>query len=365
MHCRSRNIFSNTLILKKLPLLFLLLAASFSFAQKNLVTNGSFEKSKNKSPYLSAAPPWKGLGTVDYYRKPFEGDSSEFKGAHTGSCYAGMRFQSDYKEFIWVKLNEPLKKGQSYEFEMFMRVAPWSTVTLREFGVHFSKMGFKLSDDLTEENGRDTIDRTGLATEDGNWMKFSCTYVAQGGEKIMTIGNFGPKIKKELVKPHFFYFGFKEAYYFVDDISLYKEGDRAKDTVKITPPPVVIENPADTGVVLQVGEVVQLDNILFETGKAELLAGSFIELGRLAGLLKDNPTMEIRISGHTDNKGDAEKNLKLSEQRAKAVHDHLVSKGVKNRMEYKGYGSTKPLTSNDTEEGRKQNRRVEFEVLKQ
>lgn len=362
---RLRTIFlNNSAIIGKLLLLFLLLSPALVYSQKNLVPNSSFEVSKNRSPYLSAAPPWKGLGTVDYYRKPFEGDSSDFKGARTGKCYAGMRFQSDYKEFIWVKLTEPLKKGQAYEFEMYMRVAPWSTVTLRSFGVHFSKMGFKLSDDLTEENGRDTVDRTGLATLDGNWMKFSCTYVAQGGEKIMTIGNFGPKIKKELVKPHFFYFGFKEAYYFVDDISLYKEGDRAKDTVKVTPPPVV-ENPADTGVVLQVGEVVQLDNILFETGKAELLPGSHIELARLAGLLKDNPTMEIRISGHTDNKGNPEKNMKLSEDRAKAVHDHLISKGVKNRIEYKGYGSTKPIAPNDTEEGRKQNRRVEFEVLKQ
>jgi OOP family OmpA-OmpF porin len=345
-------------------LLFLLLIPLAAYSQKNLVPNGSFEISKNRGPYLSAAAPWKGIGTIDYYRKPYAGDSSRFKGAHTGYCYAGMRYQADYKEFMYVKLNEPLKKGQSYEFEMYLRVAPWSTVTLKEIGVHFSKGGYKLSDDLTEQNGRDTIDRTGIAHEEGDWFRFHGTYVAQGGEKVMTIGNFGEKIKKQLVKPHFFYFGFKEAYYFVDDVALFKEGDRDTVIVKKDTTPVAVD-PPDSSVVLQVGEVVQLDNILFETGKSHLLPGSFIELNRLADLLGDNPTMEIRINGHTDNKGNAEKNMALSEARAKAVYDYLVSKGIKNRMEFKGYGSTKPLTTNDTEEGRRQNRRVEFEVLKQ
>lgn len=336
------------------------------FAQKNIVPNGSFEISKNKGPFLSAATPWKGMGTVDYYRKPYAGDSSSHKGAHSGYCYGGMRFQADYKEFIYVKLDEPLKKGQSYEFEMYLRVAPWSTVTLKEWGVYFGKTQFKLGDELTEENGIDTTDRTGIADEEGKWFRFNGTYTAQGGEKVMTIGNFGAKIKRQLVKPSFFYFGFREAYYFIDDISLYKEGERNKDTVQIvTAPPPVAGDTADTSVVLKVGEIVQLDNILFETGKSHLLPGSFIELNRLADLLSDNPTMEIRISGHTDNKGNSEKNMLLSEQRAKAVYDYLVSKGVKNRMEYKGYGSTKPLTNNDSEEGRRQNRRVEFEVLKQ
>jgi OmpA-OmpF porin, OOP family len=324
--------------------------------------------SKNRSPYITAATPWRGLNTVDYYRQPYIGDSSKFKGARTGKCYIGMRFQSDYKEFIFVKLTEPLKKGQVYDYEMYMRVAPWSTVTLRSWGVHFSKNGYKLSDVISEANYRDTVDKTGLATEDGNWFRVSGTFTAQGGEKIMTIGNFAEKIKKDMEKPHFFFFGFREAYYFIDDISLYKLGERlVKDTV--TPlagvAPEQQESVADSSVGLEVGEIVRLDNILFETGKSELLPGSHVELNRLADLLKENPTMEIRISGHTDNKGKPEKNLQLSEQRARAVYDYLVGKNVKNRVEYKGYGSSKPIAPNDTDEGRKLNRRVEFEVLKQ
>lgn len=336
-------------------------------AQTNLVPNGSFEVSKNRSPYITAAKPWRGLNTVDYYRQPYAGDSSQFKGARTGKCYIGMRFQSDYKEFIYVKLAKPLKKGETYEYEMFLRVAPWSTVTLRSWGVHFSRSGYKLTDELTPANHRDTVEQTGLATEDGNWFRVSGTFTAQGGEKVMTIGNFAERIKKDMEKPHFFFFGFREAYYFLDDVSLYKEGERpGLDTLA---PVAVVAEPgeenADSNVALEVGEVIRLDNILFETGKSELLNGSHVELNRLAELLNDNPTMEIRISGHTDSKGRPEKNMQLSEQRARAVYEYLMSKGVKNRVEFKGYGSTKPIAPNDTESGRRQNRRVEFEVLKQ
>lgn len=362
-----KPVLPNTIPALKAICLLALLALPFSLhAQKNLVPNGSFEKSKNKSPFITAATPWKGINTVDYYRLPYPADSSKYRGARTGKCYVGLRFQSDYKEFIHVKLTEALKKGQNYEFEMYLRVASWSTVTLRSMGVHFSKSGFRLSDDLTEQNGIEARDKTGLAEEEGNWFKISGTYTAHGGEKIMTIGNFAVKVKRDMEKPHFFFFGFREAYYFVDDISLYKEGERNADTaqVVVTTPPTA-GPAADSSVVLEVGEIVRLDNILFETGKSELLAGSHRELDRLVDLLNDNPTMEIRINGHTDNKGKDDRNLLLSEQRAKAVYDYLVSKGVKNRIEHKGYGSTKPIGPNDTEEGRRLNRRVEFEVLKQ
>ena len=80
--------------------------------------------------------------------------------------------------------------------------------------------------------------------------------------------------------------------------------------------------------------------------------------------LNTNPTTKIRINGHTDNVGKAEDNLKLSIDRAKAVYDYLVSKALATgRLTYKGFGETKPVTNNDTEEGRQMNRRIEFEVV--
>lgn len=114
---------------------------------------------------------------------------------------------------------------------------------------------------------------------------------------------------------------------------------------------------------IEVGQVVRLNNIFFEFGKATLRPESSEELDRVAALLTDNPSMQIDIAGHTDNVGSDADNLKLSDDRAKAVHDYLVNKGVvATRLSWKGYGETKPVAGNDTDEGRAQNRRVEFVI---
>lgn len=115
---------------------------------------------------------------------------------------------------------------------------------------------------------------------------------------------------------------------------------------------------------LAVGQKVILRNIFFDFGKATLRPESYAELDRLVKLLNDLPKLRIEVSGHTDNKSSLQFNQKLSEARAKAVVDYLISKGISpSRLEYKGYAYLQPIASNDTEEGRQQNRRVEFKVL--
>ena len=115
---------------------------------------------------------------------------------------------------------------------------------------------------------------------------------------------------------------------------------------------------------IEVGEKVILKNIFFEFGKAVLTSDSYIELGRVLKLMSTNPGLRIEISGHSDNIGSYAYNLKLSEQRAKAVVDYLVGLGIDAaRLEYAGYASSQPVANNDTEEGRAQNRRVEFKIL--
>jgi outer membrane protein OmpA-like peptidoglycan-associated protein len=107
-----------------------------------------------------------------------------------------------------------------------------------------------------------------------------------------------------------------------------------------------------------------LKNVLFETNKSVLLESSFPELDKLTVTLKQNSLTNIEIRGHTDNVGDPASNQLLSEQRAHAVVDYLISKGIdKKRLLYKGLGSKQPVASNKTEEGRKKNRRVEFAVI--
>jgi OmpA-OmpF porin, OOP family len=116
---------------------------------------------------------------------------------------------------------------------------------------------------------------------------------------------------------------------------------------------------------LETGQVIRINNIFFEFGKAELKSESYSELNRLVKLMEQNSTMEIALGGHTDNVGSEESNLKLSADRAKSVLDYLVSKGIAaGRISSNGYGKSKPVTENETEEGRQMNRRVEFTVVK-
>jgi OOP family OmpA-OmpF porin len=116
---------------------------------------------------------------------------------------------------------------------------------------------------------------------------------------------------------------------------------------------------------IEVGSTVRLNNIFFDVGKATLRPESYSELDRLGGLMVQNPKMQIELSGHTDNVGSDDSNMKLSEDRAKTVTEYLITLGIAtNRVIAKGYGETKPVTSNDTEDGRQMNRRVEFTILK-
>jgi outer membrane protein OmpA-like peptidoglycan-associated protein/tetratricopeptide (TPR) repeat protein len=115
---------------------------------------------------------------------------------------------------------------------------------------------------------------------------------------------------------------------------------------------------------VKVGKKVVLNNILFELGKAVLASGSFSELDKLVNLLEENPKMKIELSGHTDNTGNPVVNAKLSTDRAKAVVDYLVQKGIdQGRLSYQGFGSDQPIADNATPDGRTKNRRVEFKIV--
>ena len=112
-----------------------------------------------------------------------------------------------------------------------------------------------------------------------------------------------------------------------------------------------------------IGTRIVMRNIFFDFDKATLRPESNLELDRLRKVMLDYPSMKIEISGHTDNKGSAEYNRKLSESRAKSVQEYLVKKGISpERMTFAGYGFDRPLAPNDTDEGRQLNRRTEFEI---
>lgn len=113
------------------------------------------------------------------------------------------------------------------------------------------------------------------------------------------------------------------------------------------------------------GTTVNLKNVLFEQSTTNLLAESKEELNMVVTFMQENPTVSIELSGHTDNRGIHADNVKLSQQRAAKVKDYLVSMGIDaKRISEKGYGGVKPIASNDNEETRKLNRRVEFTIKK-
>ena len=116
---------------------------------------------------------------------------------------------------------------------------------------------------------------------------------------------------------------------------------------------------------IKVGESVRLNNIFFDFNKSTLRPESFPELDRVVKMLNDNPTMVIELGGHTDNIGSAEYNYKLSDERANSVLEYILLKGIAAiRLSARGYGKDKPVATNDTDEGRQLNRRVEFTILK-
>jgi outer membrane protein OmpA-like peptidoglycan-associated protein/tetratricopeptide (TPR) repeat protein len=127
------------------------------------------------------------------------------------------------------------------------------------------------------------------------------------------------------------------------------------------------KNPFNISVLLnpiEVGNKVVLENIFFDTNKFDLKPESISELQKLIEFLTVNPTVHIEISGHTDNVGNDQINQTLSENRAKAVYQYLVTNAVDAaRLVFKGYGKTQPIAPNLTDEDRKKNRRTEFMII--
>jgi len=116
---------------------------------------------------------------------------------------------------------------------------------------------------------------------------------------------------------------------------------------------------------IKIGAEMNLYNIYFETDSFRILSSSETELEKLTFFLKNNPQLEVEIQGHTDNTGRPESNLALSELRAKSVVEYLVLKGITaTRLQFRGFGETNPVTTNQTEDGRKLNRRTTIKISK-
>lgn len=160
-------------------------------------------------------------------------------------------------------------------------------------------------------------------------------------------GNYALNVNKEK------YFFHSENFELLETSSLHEPY-----LLKIKLQPIPVEG---TNEVVVKSEPIVLKNVFFESGSAELKKISLAELNYLKDLLIGNATLKIQINGHTDDVGTDSDNLTLSQNRAKSVQDYLIKEGIAaDRLSYKGFGESQPIDTNDTEAGRKNNRRTEF-----
>ena len=150
----------------------------------------------------------------------------------------------------------------------------------------------------------------------------------------------------------------------------YKNFTEEIDYDKITIPDEKMRYTVDYTLIFEPGKTIVLENVEYDFNKATLRPNSYKTLNDLVEVMKIKNKMEIEIAGHTDNKGSDEHNRKLSQERADAVRNYLISKGIKaNRIIAKGYGATEPIAPNnnpdgsDNPDGRQQNRRTEVRVI--
>jgi OmpA-OmpF porin, OOP family len=154
--------------------------------------------------------------------------------------------------------------------------------------------------------------------------------------------------------------GFAPSKYMLDPAEANSDRKVVKD-IELNLPTGAAHNAETTHTV---GKVMRLDDLIFDAGKAKIEPSSYAELDEVALMLKNNPGMVIQLEGHTDVRGDAKLNLKLSEDRVNSVKTYLIAKGAnKKKIKTKAFGGSQPLSQGNTEEAHALNRRVELRVL--
>lgn len=198
------------------------------------------------------------------------------------------------------------------------------------------KQSFDLKGSIQDEEGKLQAAQFRISQPEGSY-----------GEEAVTNGNFSlslPEAGAYKVRVQ------APGYFAIDTLLEVKEGENAIN-LRLKP--------------LRVGETVRLQNVMFRQSTAVLMEESNEALDEVVAMMKDNPQLEILLTGHTDNQGSSRANIRLSRERVEAVKKYMISRGIEEeRIEGKGLGGTKPVASNANEESRKLNRRVEFMITR-
>ena len=279
---------------------------------------------------------------------------------HSGESMIGLTLygcdngKPHCREYVQIQLAEPLVLGQKYYFEFWTSRLPRS-LEINNLGVYFAKESISIkTDELLTHQPKIHAQKI-VEAPNKNWTRVAGTFTANSEDDYLLIGNFFDDKNTEATgidRPD----ALPYAYYYIDDVLLRKEEPYLD---------VPIKEDDIRKVPLAVGSKFQLKNIYFDTDKFELLPQSFLEMKNLLNIMLEHPKMIIEVIGHTDSIGRHNYNLYLSRKRAKAVVRYLNGNGIsKARTRYKGIGDAEPLDTNDTDEGRQKNRRVEVLILK-
>lgn len=405
-----------------------LLVSAVNINAQNLIQNSDFENCKAPAEIFNFnCSDWYSVcGNVDYYnvnaineRNGVPYNEFGYHIAHSKNGYIGLIvFSSDgTQEFVQSKLLKALVKGQTYKVKFFVKFsnkqecystwkigaffsenkvlcinnipnycqAPKLTTTYLDFNylknVHFNKYKAQV-----ENKQNDYINSD-------DWVPIEGIFTAKGGESYITLGGFYIEdnevdkilesvtlttnfntdrleayLTSKVLRYEDYIVNFRfYSYYFIDDVFLTPVDENGNEIILY--PELLLPDALKEELInidsIKIGDPVILRNIYFEFDKSRLLSESHFELNKLVDIMLQNLSIEIEISGHTDNTGNEEYNLELSQTRAKAVVEYLIDKGINpNRLKFKGYGWSKPITENETEEGKSKNRRVEFTILK-
>lgn len=329
---------------------------SFSAGYKDFIVPGWFSASKGTPDQFHACS-W-AEADVPYN---WAGSSNANSGKGYIGLYAWMKRDdnNNYREYVECELAEPLKAGTKYRVEFFFKLSSYSVYAVNRIGLLLNSDRIMLDhDQIIEKMPTITIEKDSAITkETGGWEHASLDYMAKGGEKFLIIGNFFTNHQTKYTKlPHRSGKSnmlSNSAYYYIDDVSVI-----SLDTLDEIQARSVQQFDGEQ---IELNKDYVLKNIQFEFDSYRLMKSSFEELDGVANYLLQNPNLNARLAGHTDFLGSDEYNRTLSQNRARSVADYLISKGIKSgRINSFGFGKSRPLITERTDEARSINRRVEI-----
>lgn len=354
---------------------------SISLTAQDLLQNGGFEE----KTYCPTDFNTQTLKTVKYWTQPNRatpdyfnecsknaGVPKNFVGSQEaleGQGYIGLvtfaGSKRNYREYLQTELTRKLAPGEMVCVEFWVSCADYCLYVTDGLGVLFSPNAVKAAGEgLIDERPQIRNPRLHMIDQYDSWVKLSDTFIAEGGEKYLTIGNFNSDQSISRLMRTALDGGSSTsswAYVYIDNIELHSIKSREecsclndKIAAEVHDPPLQLSDYTQ----------IQLESILFDFDESLLTDESKQLLDKAASLLRKNKFMFIQVNGHTDVIGAEGYNIELSASRAKTVINYLTDQGIDpSRLEIGYFGSALPVADNSTQEGRAANRRVEFKVL--